>query len=135
MLKIDPIAHLSGKFCPLGGIFHDLTSASGVVFVHRNFLSDVLFGDTEHFLDAKFDGKSVCIPSGFAVDLEALHGFVPAEGIFNCSSENVVDSGFTVSRRRSFKEIEGFVPFPCRNTFVEQVFVVPRLQHIVAELG
>ena len=135
MLKIDPIAHLSGKFSPLGGIFHDLTSASGVVLIYGNLLADILFCDTKHLLHAKFDGKSMRIPSGFAVDLEALHGFVPAEGIFNCSSENVVDSGFTVSRRRSFKEIEGFVPFPCRNTFVEQVFVVPRLQHIVAELG
>ena len=45
VLQIDPVAHLLGEVGPLGGVFHHLAAAGGIVLIDGDLLADVLFGD------------------------------------------------------------------------------------------
>jgi hypothetical protein len=55
-------------------------------------MSDVFFRDSQFFLYAELDRKSVCIPAGFALDTEALQRFVPAKEVFERPGHDVVDA-------------------------------------------
>jgi hypothetical protein len=60
--------------------------------------------ESQFLFDFDFDGKTMGVPARFAMNLKAPHGLVSADEILNRSSENVVDTGFTVRRRRTFVE-------------------------------
>ena len=96
MIKVHPIAHLLGEGGPLFGIFHHLAAASGIILVHRDFLTDILFGDAEFLLHTELYGQAVGIPTGFAAHLKTLHRLIATERILNRASQNVVDAGHTV---------------------------------------
>ena len=51
-----------------------------------------------------FYRQSMCIPTCFSLYLIALHGFVSTYIVLQCSCNNVVNSGFSVCCRRSFKK-------------------------------
>ena len=133
VLEINPVAHLLGEVRPLTGVFHHLLTAGSVVLIDADLLADVLFGDAEFLFYAEFNRQSVGIPSGFALHLIALHGFVAAEGVFDCTCQNVVNARHAVCRRRTFEEEERLVPFTHSDTFVEQIFLFPLLQHLAAD--
>ena len=79
IIHVNPISDPFGHVHPLGSVFHDLLAAGLVVFLNRNLRSDILLGDSEHFLNAKLDRKSVGIPSGPSVDLVAALCLVTAD--------------------------------------------------------
>ena len=106
VIEVDPVAHLFGEVGPLLSVFHHLATASRVVFIHGDLLADVLFGDTQHLLHTEFNGQTVSIPAGFAAHLETLHRLETAEGIFDGSRHDMVNTRHTVRRRRSFEEQE-----------------------------
>ena len=106
VLEVHPVAHLLSEVGPLRRIFHYFAAASGVVLIHRYLFSDILFGDTEHLLYAQFDGQTVGVPAGLSAHLKALHSLETAEGIFDGTRHNMVDTRHTVRRRRTFEEQE-----------------------------
>ena len=132
IVEVHPISHLLGQVGPFARIFHHLAAAGSVVFVHGDFLADILLGDTEHFLYAQFDGQSVGIPSGLATHLVALHGLEPAEGILDGASQHVVNTGHAVGRRRSLEEEEGLMPLAGLHALPEEVFFLPLVKYLAA---
>ena len=96
MLQIYPIAHLVGEFRPFVGVHHDVLTTGFIVVVHADFLTDILFGDTQTLLNAQFYREAVGVPSGFTLHLEALHGFVAQEGILDGTSHHVVNTWVSV---------------------------------------
>ena len=133
VVEVHPIAHLLGEVGPLARVFHHFAPARGVVFVHRNLLADILFGDAEHFLYAQFDGQAMGVPTGFTADLEALHGLEATESVLNGSRHDMVNTRHSVSRRRSFEEQKLRMSLACRDTFFKEVFVLPLRQNLTAK--
>ena len=109
VFEVHPIAHLLGEVRPLRRVFHYFAAASGIVLIHGDLLSDILFGDTEHLLYAQFHRQTVGIPTGLTAHLKALHGLETAEGILDGTRHHVVNTRHTVRRRRSFEEQELWV--------------------------
>ena len=97
IVQINPITHLLGKVGPFFGIFHHLTTTSGIVFINRNLLADILFGDTQHFLHAQFNRQTVRIPTRLTANLETLHRLETAERIFYRSRHHMVNTWHSVS--------------------------------------
>ncbi len=90
MLHVHPIAHAVGQVFPLAGIFHHVLAASGVVVVYGNLFADVLFRDAQRFLHAQFHGQAVRVPPRLALHLEAAHGLVAAEHVFQRACQHMV---------------------------------------------
>ena len=133
VIQVHPITHLLGEVRPLLGIFHHLTATSGVVLIHTNFLTDILFGNTQHFLYAQLYRKTMGVPPGLTAYLVPLHRLEAAERIFDCTGHHMVDTRHPVRRRRSFKKQKRGVPFACRHTLFKQMFLFPLRQHLTTQ--
>ena len=130
IIKVNPIAHLTGQVGPLLGIFHDLLATSGIVVVHRNLLADVLLGDAKHLLDAQLNRKTMSIPTCLALHLEALHRLETAEYILNRTSHHVMNTRHAIGRRGSLVEDKRRMAFTCGHRFNKDVFGVPIFQNL-----
>ena len=130
IIEIDPVTHLASQVGPLLRIFHNLLAASCIVVVHRNLLANVLLGDAKHLLDAQLNRKSVSIPSGLALHLEALHRLETAEYILDRTSHYVMNTGHTIGRRGTLVEDKRRMTFTCGHRFNKDVFGVPILQNL-----
>ena len=96
VLHVHPVAHLVGKVGPLGGVHHHVLAATAVVVLNGNLGADVFLGDAQFLLHAEFHGQSVCIPTGLALHLEALHGLETAEGVLQRACQYMVDTRMSV---------------------------------------
>ena len=133
IVQIDPIAHLLGEVRPLFRVFHHLPTAGGVVLIHADLLTDVLFGDAEHLLHAQLHRQTVRVPARLAAYLITLHGLEAAERILDRTRHNVVNTRHTVRRRRTFEEQELRMSFPRTHTLLKQLFCFPLRQHLTAQ--
>ena len=109
MVEVDEIAHTLSQLTPFRGELHHVFATFAVVVFRRNIFLTLLviyicFCDAQFFFHTQLDRQSMSIPSGFAFHLESLHGLVAVEGIFDRTSEHMVNAGMAVSRRRSFEE-------------------------------
>ena len=127
VVHIYPITHFVSKIFPLTSIFHNVSTTSSIVFVNRNFLTNILFSDAKTFFYTKFHRQAVSIPTSFTFHLETLHSFITAESIFDSTRHNVVNTRHTIGRRRSFIEYKRRMTFTFSNTLVEQILSVPLL--------
>ena len=131
ILHIHPITHFVGKVFPLLGKFHHILAAGGIVFGNGNSLTDIFFGDAERLFNTQFHRKPVRVPSGFALHLEALHGFVAAENILNGARHYMVNTRHAIGRGRSFEKHERRTTFTFCHTLGENLVFVPFLQHFL----
>lgn len=83
LAEIDPKADAFGESFPFLHVSPDaLLALLDEGFDTESF--DFVFAmDTEFFADFDFDGESVGIPAGFAQAMEAAHGSVAGEEIFD----------------------------------------------------
>ena len=75
------------------------------------------------------------IPACFAVHLIALHGLITVESILDGTCKNMVNTRMSVSRRRPFKEDKLRFSLSFVNTLVEDVMLLPLLQHVLVCLN
>ena len=134
VIEVHPIAHLLRQIRPFLGVLHHLLAASGVVLVHANLLTDILFGNPKHLLHAQLHGQTMRIPARLALHLIPLHRLVAAEGIFYRTRQHMVNTRHAVRRRRTLKEQKRRAPLACLYTLPEQVFLLPCCQHLAAQL-
>ena len=132
VLEVNPVTHLLGQVRPLLGVFHHLLAARGVVLIHANLLAYILLGDAQFLLHAEFHGQTVGVPTGLTLHLIALHRFVTAERVLDCTCQHMMDTRHAVGRRRAFEEQERFVAFTHGYTLMKEVFFLPLLQHLTA---
>ena len=97
VLHINPVTHLMGKVCPLGGVHHHVLTATAVVVLDGNLGTDVFLGDAQFLLHAKFHWQTVGIPTSLALHLETLHGLETTEGVLQRACQNVVDTRMAIS--------------------------------------
>ena len=119
VLEVHPVTHFLRQISPFGGVFHHLTATRSVVFIDANLLTDVLFGDTEHFLHAQLHRQTMRVPTGFTTHLETLHRLETTESVLNRSRHHMVNTRLAVRRRRSFEEQELRVSFARRDTLTK----------------
>ena len=129
MFQIDPVAHFLGQVGPFLCKLHHVAAASGIVIRHANFFANIFLCDTQGFFNAKLDRQSVRVPAGFAVHLEAFHRLVTAENILDRAGDDVVDTRHTVGGRRTLVKDERRMSLTDFKTLVENVAVLPLLQH------
>ena len=134
MLHIHPVAHALTQVGPLTRVFHYVLPATPVVVLDAYAVAYILFGDAQLFLHAEFHGQAVCVPSGFAIDLLAVHRLVTAESILQASCQHVVDAWVAVCRWWSFEEDKLRAALSLLYAFVEEVLLLPFLQHLSAYL-
>ncbi len=79
----------------------------------------------ERFLYAKLHGQAVGVPSGFSVNLKALHGLVAAEKVFDGARHHMVYAGHTVCRRRTFVKNKRRSPLAQSNTLLKEALSLP----------
>ena len=130
IVQINPVTHLVGQVGPFLSVFHHLAAAGGVVLVHAYLLADVLLGDAEVLLHAEFHGKSVGIPAGLALHMEALHGLVAAHYVLDGARHYVMDTGHAVGRRRSLVEHERRTSLALLHAALKQIVAVPLSEHL-----
>ena len=65
---------------------------------------DICLGYAQFFLHTKLNGQSMGIPTCLAVHLVALHRLIAVEGVLDRACQNVVNTGMTIGRRRTFEE-------------------------------
>ena len=118
-----------GKVFPLFGVFHYIFSAGCVVFLDRNFFTDVFLCNAQCFFYPQFYGQSVSIPASFTHDLETFHCFISAKNIFDGTGHDVMYTRHTVGRRRSFVKNKRRCTFSYFQAFMKDLFVVPFFQH------
>ena len=106
VLHIYPISHTVCQVFPFTGKFHHVFTTSRIIIGHRNGFTDVFFGDTQSLFNPKLNGQPVSIPPSFTLHMKSLHGFVPAEYIFNGTGHHMVNTRHTVGRRRTFVKYE-----------------------------
>ena len=139
MIQIDEISHLLGQFTPLCRELHDVLTALMVIVLHRDVLIrflvvDIFFSDAQFLLHTELHRQSVCIPSGFTLHLKALHGLVAVKGILDAACQHMVDTGMTIGRWRTLEEDKLRAALSLINTLVEDVVLLPFLQHLVVDL-
>ena len=96
MLQVAPIAHLLAEFAPFRSVHHYVLSAALIVCFDGNGLADVFLCDAEFLLHTELHRESVGVPTRLALHLEALHGLIAVDGIFQCASHHMVDAWMTV---------------------------------------
>ena len=133
VFHIHPVAHRRGERLPFAGVFHHLAAAGRVVFVHRYLLADIFFGDAERFLNAELHGKSVGVPAGFALHVEAFHRFVAAENILDRAGHHMMDAGHAVGAWRSLIKHKRRAAFAHLHTLFKQARSLPLLQHFFVD--
>ena len=132
VLHVDPVAHLVAQVGPFAGVHHHVLAALAVVVLDADGFADVFLRDAELLLHAELHGQSVCVPSGLAVDLVALHRLEAAEGVLDAACQHMVYARVSVGRRGAFVEDERGTAFPLGDAPVEDVLCVPLLEHLFA---
>ena len=96
VVQVHPVAHLLGERSPLLGVFHHLAAALRVIFVHADFLADVLLGDAKFLLHTQLYRQTMRVPSCLAAHLKALHGLESTESVFDGAGQHMMDARHAV---------------------------------------
>ena len=131
--EVHPVAHIVGERFPLTCKFHHLAAACIVVFIDRNLVSDVLFGDAETFLHAEFDRQAVGVPAGLALHLEAFHRLVTAEDVLDGAGHHMVDARHAVCRGRTLEKHKGWSALAHLHTLFKKMLCIPCSQHLFVD--
>ena len=75
------------------------------------------------------------IPSGFTLHLEALHGLITVERVFDGTRQYMVNAGVTVGRGRTLEEYELGTALTLVHRAPEYILLTPTIQHVVVHLG
>ena len=134
IVHIHPITDSLSKCNPLLGIFHNLLTAGIVIFVYCNLLSDILFSNAQHLLNAKLNRKTMCVPTGLSLYKISALSLETAECVLDSSGHHVVDTRHTVCRRRSLKEYEFLGTLSCLKAIFKALFCFPFLKNTAVNL-
>ena len=91
IVQVYEIAHLLCQLAPLLRVGHHVLATLLVVVLRRDETGrlrvvDVGLGNAQSLLHTQLHGQAVGVPTGLALHLEALHGAVAVEGIFQCTA-------------------------------------------------
>ena len=75
------------------------------------------------------------IPTSLTLHLEALHGLVAVEGIFNCTRQYMVNARMAIGRGRTLEEYKLRTSFALVNRTPEDIVLAPAIQHVIIHLG
>ena len=129
IVEIHPIAHRVSQGGPLPGIFEHFAATCGIIFVDRYFFADVFLGDAKSLLHAQLHRQAVSIPAGLTLHMEALHGLVATNNIFDSTRHNMMDARHTVGRRGTFVKHKTGCTFTHLHALLEEAVVLPLLEH------
>ena len=129
MLHVHPISHEVAEVGPLLCVHHHILSALRVVVFNADALADVFFGDAKLFFHAEFHRQTVGIPTGLALHLKSLHGFVTTEHVLDGTCHHMVNTRMAIGRGRTFEENKRRTSLTFGHTAVEQIGSIPFVQH------
>ena len=77
----------------------------------------------------------MCVPSGLSFHLESFHCLIPVESILYGTGKHMVDTGMSVSRRRSFEEHELRASLSLVYCLMKHVIIIPLLKYLFIHLS
>ena len=77
----------------------------------------------------------MCIPSCLALYLKALHRFIAIKGVFDASSQHMMNAGMSIGRGRTLIENKLRTTFSFINRFMENIILLPLRQYIFIGLS
>src|SRR4029077_9706226 len=88
----------------------------------------------ELLLDLDLHRQAVCVPTRFALDVEALHRLVAREEILEGACEDVVRGRLAVGRGRAFIEDKARAAGTQLERFLEGALLLPLREHLLLEV-
>ena len=130
MIQIHKIAHLFRQLTPLSGeLHHVFTALMVIILCGYVFLGVVVIyiflGDSQFFLHAKLNGKSMGIPPCLTGHLITPHGFISIKRVLNTARQHMVNTRMTICRWRAFEKYKLWTSFSCGNSLVEDIILLP----------
>jgi len=89
----------------------------------------------ELLFDLNLDRQAVGVPSGFAVDPEAFHGFIAADGVFDRPRNDMMNARAAVGGRRAFEKDERFPVARLFDRSMENAVFVPEIEDSLFDLS
>ena len=127
IVHVDEEAHALRHVTPHPFVGEDGFLALLVERFDTVLLDVLLAAHAKLLFDLDLDRKTVGVPAGFTVDLEALHGLVTADAVLECTRDDVVDARLTVRCGRSFVEDEGRLVLSGADALGEKILFLPFL--------
>ena len=106
IVEIDPIGHTFSHFTPRTFIGPNAFSARIIKRLHTELFNRFIAHQIESLLHFDFNRKAVCIPSTFSFDKETFHRLPSTDKVLVGSSNDVMNTWFSIRSWRSFKENE-----------------------------
>ena len=132
IVHIDPIPYPVRQSHPFLGVLHHLLAAGIVVVLDTDFRPDVLLRDAEHLLHTELYRETVGVPAGPPVHLVSALGLVPANGILDGTSHDMMYARHAVGRRRSFEKDKFRSPLPQFQRFGESIPFLPPVHYLIS---
>ncbi len=104
LVEVHPVAHAGGQLGEGADVAGDRFATLGVERLDPERLDVGLTVEAEFLLNRQFDGQAVAVPTGLALDVEALHGLEPREDVLEDAGLDVVRAGHAVRRGRTLVE-------------------------------
>ena len=134
VFQIDPVPNSLGEVVPLVGKPHHGFAAFLVVGLHRNRLTDVLFGNTQLFFDLQLNGQAMRIPAALALHLKTPKRFIAAKYVFYSPGHHVVNTRRSVGRGWPLIKRKRGATFAHPHRFLKRIGFFPLLQHLSRNL-
>jgi len=87
VVEIDPSPNPLDGMSPFSSISHDNLATGGIVLVNTHVQDILLALDVELFVNLVFDGKTVCVPTETALDVETVGPGVTSHDILLCQTK------------------------------------------------
>ena len=133
-ISINPIRNPFGKSLPLLNVFPDTLAAKLIESGDAVLLDVGLAAKAEFLLDLNLNREPVSIPTLAATDnLIALHRPIAQDDVFERATDNVVQTGATISGGRAFVEDKRLRA--CRERLGDNLVVRPPCKDVSLKLG
>ena len=129
VFHVHPVSNTVGKLFPLAKVL-----PNGLFALFNKWLDTVglnlLFAvDTKQFFHFQLNWKTVCIPTGFAKYVFALHHLVTGDQILDGTCQNVADVWLAVGCWWAVVESERAIALGL--CLLEGFVLLPKLQHLL----
>ena len=137
LIQVDPETHAFGHPFPIVDVGYDRLATQPGKLSNANLLLDlgfiVVFDQTlafEMFFHFVLDGKAMRVPAGFPRDMKTAHGFVAGIDVLEATSQNVMNTGFSIRGRRTLIKCEQRSALAGFERFGKYILLPPEIQDL-----
>ena len=96
IFKINPITHFLGQVVPDIRVFHHLSAAGGIVIVNTYGFANIIFRNSQLFLNSQLNRQTMGIPATFAFYTITFQGFITTKNILDGTGHHMMYSRHSI---------------------------------------